>query len=57
MLYRVCWKDGSVVENLDYAESMRLIEQQPSNWQYVQPMEYGMDLDPENDTRRKQWVK
>ena len=57
MLYRVCWKDGSVVENLDYAESMRLIEQQPSNWQYVQPMGYGMDLDPENDTRRKQWAK
>ena len=57
MLYRVCWKDGTVAEDLSYSESMRLIEEKPGKWQYVQPMEYGMELDPANDTRRKQWVK
>ena len=57
MEYRVRWRDGSTTENVDYDESMRLIKDRPDEWAGVQPMNYGLDLDPANAVRRKQWVK
>ena len=48
MLYRVCWRDGSVTENLDYKSSMDLVNQRPDDWASVQPMNYGVDCDPDN---------
>ena len=57
MEYRVRWRDGSTTENVDYDESMQLIKDRPDEWAGVQPMNYGQDLDPANEIRRKQWVK
>jgi hypothetical protein len=48
MLYRVCWKDGSTTENLDYVDSMDLVNQRPYEWAAVQPMNYGADCNPDN---------
>ena len=54
MLYRVRWRDGSATENVDYAESMRLIESRPREWAGVQPMEYGKDCHPDNERKREE---
>ena len=53
-LYSVTMKDGTVHENLTYAET--LVHMVPGEYDYVRPMEYGKDLDPENETRRKAWM-
>ena len=53
-LYSVTMKDGTVHENLTYAET--LVHMLPGEYDYVRPMEYGKDLDPENETRRKAWM-
>jgi hypothetical protein len=55
MLYRVNWRDGTTTECVNYEESMRLIDAKPDQWESVQPMEYGKDLDPQNIVRRKAW--
>ncbi len=52
-LFRVRWRDGSATENVDYAESMRLIEERPGDWAGVQPMEYGKDCHPDNAKAKK----
>lgn len=57
MNYRVRWRDGTTTEDVDYDESMQLIKDRPDEWAGVQPMEYGRDLDPANEIRRKQWIK
>ena len=53
-MFRVRWRDGSVTENVDYAESMRLIEERPNDWAGVQPMGYGEGCHPDNEKRRKE---
>jgi hypothetical protein len=55
MRYRVKLRDGTVFEDVDYDESMRLIDEHPGQWVGVQPMDYGKDLNPENAKRRKAW--
>jgi hypothetical protein len=55
MRYRVKLRDGTVFEDVDYDESMRLIAEYPGQWAGVQPMDYGKDLDPENSRRKKAW--
>lgn len=57
MNYRVRWIDGTTTEDVDYDESMQLIKDRPGEWAGVQPMEYGQNLDPANEIRRKQWIK
>lgn len=54
-LYSVTMKDGTVHENLSYAET--LVYMLPGQYDYVRPMDYGKDLDPENEERRKAWTK
>ena len=53
-LYSVTMKDGTVHENLTYAET--LVHMLPGEYDYVRPMEYGKDLDPANEARRKAWM-
>jgi hypothetical protein len=56
MLYRVCWEDGSTIENLDFTSSMDLINQRPDDWVSVQHMNYGADCNPDNiKTKQKAW--
>jgi hypothetical protein len=55
MRYRVKLRDGTVFEDVDYDESMKLIAEYTGQWAGVQPMDYGKDLDPENAKRRKAW--
>ena len=52
--YSVTMKDGTVHENLTYSET--LVYMLPGQYDYVRPMEYGKDLDPENEIRRKAWM-
>jgi hypothetical protein len=54
-LYSVTMKDGTVHENLTYAET--LVFMLPGQYDYVRPMGYAQDMDPANETRRKQWTK
>lgn len=55
-LFRVRWRDGSVTEDVDYDESMRLIKERPNDWAGVQPMEYGKNCNPDNEKlREKAW--
>lgn len=58
MLYRVRWRDGSTTENVDYSESMRLVEERPTDWAGIQPMNYGLDCHPDNaKIKEKSWGK
>ena len=42
--YRVRWRDGSSTDNVDYAESMSLIEERPKDWASVGYMDAGKDM-------------
>jgi hypothetical protein len=53
--YRVQMKDGTIHENLTYAET--LVYMLPGEWDFVQPMAYAKDMDPANEERRKEWMK
>lgn len=55
-MYRVRWRDGSTTENVDYTESMRLIEERPQDWASVGFMEAGKDMSEEAALiKRKAW--
>ena len=53
-LYSVTMKDGTVHENLTYAET--LVYMLPGEYDYVRPTGYAQDMDPANDARRKAWM-
>jgi len=53
-LYRVILKDGSVHENLTYSETFDMMAEHP--WDVIQFMEYGSEMDPANEKRRKAWM-
>ena len=56
--FRVCWRDGSTTENVDYYESMQLILDRPNDWAGVQPMDYAKDCDEANArTKKIAWGK
>jgi hypothetical protein len=54
-LYSVTMKDGTIHENLTYAETLVLML--PGQYDYVRPMNYGEGLNPANEERRKEWTK
>ena len=54
-LYSVTMKDGTIHENLTYAQT--LVYMLPGDYDYVSPMGYVKDTDPANDERRKEWMK
>ena len=54
-LYSVTMKDGTIHENLTYAET--LVYMLPGQYDYVRPMGYAGDMDPANEERRKAWMK
>jgi hypothetical protein len=45
--YRVQMKDGTIYENLTYAET--LVYMLPGEWDFVQPMQYAKDMNPKNE--------
>ena len=53
-LYRVIMSDDSVHENLTYSEAFDLMAD--NQWAAVQFMEYGSEMDPANEERRKAWM-
>jgi len=53
-LYSVTMKDGTIHENLTYAQT--LVYMLPGDYDYVSPMGYAKDMDPANDERRKEWM-
>jgi len=54
-LYRVRFNDGKVIENLSYIEADQMLKDRPTEWAAVMFMDYGKDLDPANEERRKVW--
>jgi len=54
-LYRVRFKDETFLENLTYDEADRIMKDRPTEWAAVMFMDYGKDLDPANEERRKAW--
>ena len=54
-LYRVRFNDGKVLENLSYIEADQMLKDRPTEWAAVMFMDYGKDLDPANEERRKAW--
>ena len=54
-LYSVTMKDGTIHENLTYAQT--LVYMLPGDYDYVRPMGYAKDMDPANDERREEWMK
>lgn len=56
MKYRVFWRDGSTTDDVDYAESMRLIKDRPADWASVGFMDAGKDMSAEAVlNKRKAW--
>ena len=55
LLYRVRFNDGEVLENLSYDEADQMLKDRPTEWAAVMFMNYGKDLDPANEQRRKAW--
>ena len=53
-LFQVQMKDGTIHENLTYAET--LVYMLPGQYDYVRSMEYAKEMDPENEIRRKAWM-
>ena len=53
-LYSVTMKDGTIHENLTYAET--LVYMLPGDYDYVRPMGYAKDMDPANEEQRKKWM-
>ena len=53
-LYRVILTNGTVCENLTYSQTFDLMAD--GEWDVVQFMEYGSEMDPANEERRKAWM-
>lgn len=56
MKYYVRWRDGSSTEDVDYAESMQLIQERPGEWASVGFMDAGKDMSEEAaKAKEKAW--